>query len=465
MFSCRLSSSTRRTTAIPLPVVSAFAAMMLIGLGCTGSNDGPATADQSAVTAPPSPTAPTSPPPPTTPPVTPPAVVASQTLPILNITTDGAAPIDSKETYVPGNFRLTTETGTVLVEGGLEIRGRGNSTWDLPKKPYRVKLKTGAALLGMPSSKHWVLLANHTDKTLVRNQVAFDLSERLGMAYTPRSVQIEVILNGRYDGVYQLTEHIRIDPNRVNIPELKKGDTDADKITGGYLIEVDARRGEDYCRDSLHTGMVLCFKEPETLLEPGWEPHRAYIDDYLVQMENALYGNDFANPAGGYRTYLDVDSILNYYIIQELFKNVDGNLTYSAYLYKKRGDKIFFGPMWDFDLAIGNAAYNDADKTDGWHIRSAYWFARLFQDPAFDARLRARWAEFKAAGVFEGIFADIDRRTTHLDKAQVKNFQRWDILNVDVPPNRVVTGSYAAEVAAMKAWLRDRYNWMDAQLQ
>ncbi|MDO8341916.1 MAG: CotH kinase family protein [Cellvibrio sp.] len=410
-----------------------------------------------------------------------------ETLPVLKITTDGAAPILSKETYVNATFSLTSE-GAAAVEGTTEIRGRGNSTWSWVKKPYRLKLTNSTEMLGMPASKHWVLLANYADKTLVRNDIAFMFSRNLGMEYTVRNQHVEVTLNGAYQGVYQLVEHIRVAKDRVNIPELKVADTDAEKITGGYLMEVDFRMHKDYCInatwesfcvngvnmereatfcvDSTHGMNPFCLDTPETLLETSWSAQRDYINKYITDTEAALFGNNFTDPQLGYAAYIDVDSAINYFLINELFKNPDGAVA-SFYLYKKRNGKLFFGPIWDFDLAFGNAGYDDVDKTYGWHIRPAPWFDRLFQDPAFKTKVKERWNNAKAEGKLDYIFLYANARAAWLDKQQQKNYMLWSI--TDFAPwilhgSHGGIGSYEAEVKEMVRWQRERYQWLDTEL-
>lgn len=400
-------------------------------------------------------------------------------LPLLRIATQNGVAITSKEDYVLGDFELLDADGQRQAAGTLEIRGRGNSTWNYPKKPYRVKLTSSTALLGMPANRHWVLLANYLDKTLVRTEVAFEMSRRAGLAWTPRSVQVVVELNGEYSGVYMLTEHVRIGSQRVAIPELGQGDTDPNAITGGYLMEVDHWQGEDYCRRT-NRGVWLCFANPETLLEPGWVQQRAYIDDYIDALENALYGPQFADPATGYAAYIDVDSAVDFYLVHELFKNVDSNFFSSVFMYKKRGGKLTFGPVWDFDLAAGNAQwarfgfYDGADPT-GWHTRrqdtrtantSTNWYARLFADPAFAQKVRTRWVELKDAGAIDGLLDFVDRRAAWLSLVQVRNFERWPVLDTVLTPDlSPVLGPYPLHVDAMKSWLRARIDWIDAQLR
>ncbi|WP_331353427.1 CotH kinase family protein [Cellvibrio sp. UBA7671] len=408
-------------------------------------------------------------------------------LPVLKITTAGSAPILSKETYVNGNFELTG-VGMAPVDGALEIRGRGNSTWSWVKKPYRLKLANSTEMLGMPASKHWVLLANYADKTLMRNDIAFMLSRHLGMEYTVRNQYVEVTLNGAYQGVYQLVEHIRVGKDRVNIPELKVADTDAEKITGGYLMEVDFRMHKDYCQtafwesfcvngvnmdreaafcvDSTHGMNPFCIDTPETLLEANWSAQREYINKYITDTEAALFGNNFTDPQLGYAAYIDVDSAVNYFLINELFKNPDGAVA-SFYLYKKRNGKLFFGPIWDFDLAFGNAGYDDVDKTYGWHIRPAPWFDRLFQDPAFKAKVKARWNSAKADGKLDYVFQYAEARAAWLDKQQKENYLLWSVTDFAdwiIHGSHGGTGSYEAEVKEMIRWQRERYKWIDTEL-
>jgi hypothetical protein len=410
-------------------------------------------------------------------------------LPVLNLNTDNAAPIVSKEEYLKGSFTLT-DVGAADVSGTLDVRGRGNSTWSWSKKPYRLKLTTSTSLLGMPKGKNWVLLANYVDKTLMRNDIAFMFGRSLGFEWTPRAQYVELKLNGGYQGVYQLVEHIRVDTNRVNIPELKVADIDSDKVTGGYLMEVDfrmnknscgldiacknnidAQRAIDFCIDSTQGMDPVCLASPETLNDAAWATQRSYIEKYYADFESALFGSNFTDPTLGYAAYIDVDSAVNYYLANELFKNVDGAVA-SFFLYKKRGGKLYFGPIWDFDLSMGNAGYNGVGLTDGWHIRNASWFKQLFKDPAFQAKVTARWKALKSEGKLEYIFQYAQARATWLDKQQKKNFLTWSITDTETDINSWVqhgthggTGSYSAEVAELIRWQRLRVNWIDAQLQ
>ena len=379
-------------------------------------------------------------------------------LPVLEITTDNAAPIVSKDDYIPAQMNLRSNVvAEPAVIGGLQIRGRGNSTWGMPKKPYRLKLTDKQVLLGMPSSRDWVLLANYSDKTLMRNFVALELGSRIGLAWTPRAAFVEVYLNGRYDGVYLLTENIKVAKDRVNIAELGDTDVTPDTITGGYLLEVDFRQ-DGHTMFSATDRLPIVFQDPE---EPV-QAQEDYIKGYIDEFEAVLHSPGFADPATGYAKYIDTDSFVRWFIVNELFRNVDANMWSSCWMYKPRDGKLFMGPLWDFDIAAGNIDYNDAFKTAGWWIHDAPWFSRLFEDPAFAARARVIWNEIKADDL-PAMFESITAHATVLQQAQLNNFQRWPILENYVWPNNRIPGSYAGEVEYMGSWLTARVAWLDAQ--
>jgi CotH protein len=381
-------------------------------------------------------------------------------LPVLQITTDNSAPIVSKEVYITGQMSLVSNVpGAAAVNGGLQIRGRGNSTWDLhPKKPYRLKLTDKQPLLGMPSSKDWVLLANYSDKTLLRNAAAFDLGTRMGFPWTPRSAFVEVYINDRYDGVYQLMENIKITKDRVNIDELAAADVGADKITGGYLLEVDFREDGHTMHTSIDN-LPIVFQSPEEPV-PAQED---YIKGYINQFETVLHSSTFADPTTGYAAFIDVDSFIRWYLVNEVYRNVDANMSSSCWMYKPRGGKLVMGPLWDFDLAAGNANYNDSFKTDGWRIRTAPWFSRLFEDPAFAARVKAKWNEIRIDQL-PAMLQSITASSASLQQPQLNNFQRWPILEMYVWPNYAIPGSYAGEIDYLNTWLTARIAWMDRQI-
>ncbi len=350
-----------------------------------------------------------------------------------------------------------------IVESDLQIKGHGNTTWSLAKKPYKIKLSTKTGLLGMPAQKNWVLLPDFDDKTMLRVDVAFELSRRMKMAYTPQSQFVEAFLNGEYQGTYQLTESIEIDKNRLNIDSLGGKDVTAPKVTGGYLIEVDYNHPSDA---NFFTGGVIPVQIHDP--DPMAPAQQAYIHDYLEQVHKTLYGEYFADPVTGYAQYLDVDSFVDWYLVNEIFKNNDAIWWSSVYMYKARDGKLYCGPVWDFDLGAGNSVMNNTADPTGWwvrnpHVNNGQWMARLFEDPAFRAKVKARWNELKASQ-FDTLTTYIDQRAVYLNQTQQNNFARWPVLETQVLSEPELAGSYSGEVSYMKNWLTTRIAWMDSQI-
>jgi len=377
-------------------------------------------------------------------------------IPIINITS--ASAITSKDNYV---------TGTVAVNGNAEydsqptvpmkIKGRGNSSWSLfPKKPYRFKLDTKASLLGMPAAKDWVLLANYNDKTLMRNRIALELARRVGSDFAPESRFVEVFLNGEFLGNYLLTAQVEVQSKRVNITELTASATD---ITGGYLLELDYRLDEpNWFRTTKN--LPITIKSPDAITAP----QLAYIKKYFQDTEDALFATNFADPVNGYSKYLNSDSFVNWLLVNETTKNQDARDFSSIYYYKDRGGKLGMGPVWDFDLSSGNIDSTIAKVPENWYVRDATWFARLEHDPVFNNKFRNRWAATRNNEI-QQIFTDIDQTAAYLQLSQKKNFGRWPILDKYIWRNAVVTGSYDKEVDYMRAFLKSRVAWIDANIK
>jgi len=377
---------------------------------------------------------------------------SAQYLPTLRITTDEAAPITSKDEYVAGSVAIEPIDGSdpcALSATRMEIKGRGNTTWGMPKKPYALKLEDSAPLCGMPAAENWVLLANYADKTLLRNMVAFTLAERFGLEHTPQSHFVEVYLNGRYDGVYQLTEKIEAEDNRIELSD------------DGFVLEADDRTwAEDDVGFVTQRGTHLLIQEPGDLSEE----QTAAIQGYIEALETALYSEGFADPVNGYAKYMDTRSFIRWGLVNELFRNLDANFHSSCWMYGEDAEaKLFMGPVWDFDIAAGNADYDNGEKTEGWWVFDAAWLKRMMEDPAFRQAVTDTWNELKAEHI-DTLPALIDELAAGLAGAQENNFNRWPILDAAVWPNPQVGGSYEAELDYLKTWLSQRAAWMDGEL-
>lgn len=380
-----------------------------------------------------------------------------QNIPVVRIETAGGAGIYDKTNYVRGTITIS-DPGKLYSEveefsAPMGIRGRGNSTWGWPKKPWKVKLDEKAEILGMPADKEWALLANYADRTLLRNIVAMKLSEICGFSWTPKMRSVEVYLNDEYQGVYTFSEHKKVSSSRVAI----------DKKTDFYF-EIEENLDETTVwRTSM--GVPMMFSEPEVPTAEQFDYVRQLFNDF----EKALYSDDVA----AYEDYVDVDSFINYYIVQELTKNVDGNFRKSTFLTKEQGKKLEMYHLWDFDLTLGNCGYFDWRVGNGpqnFFIKDFAsnctpgdnWVNLMMRDPAFINRLQYRWNELMPE--FEKIPDFIDKQVLYLDKAQARNFQRWSI-NESVDWVMFPSlGSYEKEVDYLKEFYTERLEWLDKEL-
>ena len=371
-------------------------------------------------------------------------------LPVLRIDTTNAAPILDRENYVRATMTLDPNGSEFApYSGTLDIRGRGNSTWMAPKKPYRLRLDTKSALMGIASNRHWALLANWSDKSHLRSYAAAEISRATDLSFTPEYRHVEVFLNGSYEGVYQLTEHIRTGSDRVDIEEMGPEDNAGVELTGGYLMEIDARleeNNEPGFRTSRHVPVVI--KEPD----PMTAEQRNYIRNHINTFEATLFGANWTDPVNGYRRYLDVDAYIDHYLVHELARNQDTFFS-STFLTKERGDdRLVFGPMWDFDLSMGSFEQSRTTQPTGWEHRTMgpYTF-RLMSDPAFSARLVERWNALAAE--IADLPAELEALGNSLLPAIENDEARWGYeLYPDDQPD------YLAD------WLTTRTEWMSATL-
>ncbi len=372
-------------------------------------------------------------------------------VPAIYISTNGT-PILNKEDYVDGTYKIYSGTpGRILHEGALKIRGRGNSTWEMPKKPYRLKLDKKTPLLEMPENKNWALMANYADRSLIRNEVGFEVSRRMGLAYTPRQRFVDFFLNGAYQGSYNIAEHQEEGNNKINI----------DEDNGGYYLEVDGYAQSEPVYFITGKGVPVTIKFPGDDDISGMQ--KQYIEDYYAAFENALFSNNFRDPATGYRKYLDMPSFINYYLANEVSGNPD--MLWSMKMYKKSsGDpKLYTGPVWDFDLAVNNDnRLGDASQKlmmdEAHYIRQ--WMDRLKQDGTFRQEVRQRWNVIKAS--LNTIPAYADSVAQALQYSQKPNFMRWNILSEPNIHLSWYTGkTYEDYVLFLSEYFKNRILWLD----
>ena len=379
-------------------------------------------------------------------------------LPIIYINTDGVA-IDSKEDYVKGVASIIGgENYPDLVEAEMKIKGRGNSTWwqggVWGKKPYQIKFDDKTKVLNIPKDKKWVLLAELSDKSLIRNKISREMGDISRFDYVPKAEYVELFINDQHAGTYLIGQKVEESKNRVNI---------GDK---GYLIEIDQTNRID--EDDVYFTTDGWSKFPSNLFnikEPSLELNSSeynLIKNHIIDFEEALFGDNFTDADLGYRAFIDLDSFIDWYLINEICKNQDAATYSSIYFNYIPGEKIKMGPLWDFDLAYGNVDYSNATYPEGFHIKSNPWYKRMFEDPYFNSLVKDRFLYYETN--LDMLLNKIDLIEKYLEKSQQKNFEIWPILGQYVWPNPVYYDTHHEEVEHLKDWIEQRMTWLKTWL-
>ena len=372
-----------------------------------------------------------------------------------------------KENYIESITSILGTDGQVL-QDTAGIRLRGNASKDFPKKPYRIKFAHKHHVLGSAAkAKKWSLVNNYGDKSLMRNIVAFRVSEACGLAYTPFCQAVDVLLNGEYMGCYQLSDKIDVRKGRVEIDEMQPTDNAGEALTGGYMWEIDAYVDNEPQPYYSPYGISVTLHSPEDD-QITWE-QRSYFEDYYSTMEAAVFRSSFRDTT--WRKYVDHRSFAQYFLANQYCGNPDW--LWSCYMYKQRGDDhAYTGPVWDFDLAFDNdnRIYPVANHTDwiyGIVSDTHKQFARhiVFADSRAREDMKERWHEARNHGInADELVAFVDSIAGELEQSQHLNFLRWPILWQYVHQNPVAPGSFRAEVDRIKDYLKMRVEWMDRKL-
>ena len=402
-------------------------------------------------------------------------------LPTLSYHTySGIEPYD-KTHELESEMCIIYDDGTRLQEYPILVRERGNgSRYELFKKrPYRIKFNDGkthhmlrgSSLESPAKAKKWTLIPNWRDKSLMRNNIAFEMSRRLGLSYTPWIQNVDVIVNGQYKGNYQLCDQITVDRNRVEITDMQPEDLDESSITGGYLMEITNSGGEAYHFYSNHGSIPVDVKSPDAdEIAPA---QFSYIRDAFNEMESKLWTDNYQHFEKGYRSRLDLDSFLRLFLVGEFSGNNDA--MWSVYLYKERDDDLFhFGPVWDFDLSMDNDQrtypangqpdwlFNYGSAVTG--LRS--FVNRILSDPSAVDRLSSIWGNLRDSGAFsqDSLWAFVDSLGAVMDESQKLNFTRWDNLGQLLTLQQFAPGTYQGELDIIKNYLDERIRWIDKKL-
>jgi hypothetical protein len=363
-------------------------------------------------------------------------------IPHIYIVTENESPIDSKENYLNATITINGNKTYNDFKGIGKIKGRGNSTWTLPKKPYRFKLDNKASLLGLPAEKDWVLLANYLDETHLLNAVALKIGKLIRMPFTNNIIPVEVTLNGEYQGCYMFTEQVEVKPNRVNVG------------SDGLLLNMDTQYEDPWQFLSATYDIPILIKDPELKNQAEVEA----IKTQFEYLESLIASESF--PHTNYWNVLDDDALGDYIMVQLFTGNEEINHPKSTYIHKTAKGKYTMGPLWDFDWAFG---FNGLDKHFVNYDRPLFWsppiegtsfFARLMSDPYMKALVREKWASFRN-NHYEELMRYIDDYAALIYDARHRDYLKWQRGNAN----------YEEDVQALKEWLKNRAYFMESYIE
>jgi hypothetical protein len=371
-----------------------------------------------------------------------------------------------------GNRNQLTDFCNVY-RGKIAIELRGSSSRNFPQKPYRFETEDSlgnnlnVSLLGMPKENDWILYATYRDTTLIHNAIAYGISNEMGR-YASRTRFCELALNGDYRGIYVLMEKIKRDKNRVDISAMDADDVAGDSLTGGYIIKIDKSAGENNggWRSSRGIQYLYDYPKPAEIVYD----QAAYIQKFMDEFEQAMTDDWTMGPLPGYLRYIDRDSFVDHFIVNEFCKNCDA-YRISAFMHKDRdskGGKLIMGPVWDMDLSLDDAYYpEDRGLIKGWEVdyrlrrpndmQPPFWWEKLAHDPSFEAPAKARWQELRT-GILQKdrLDARIDSLVTLTAEARERHFRKW--------PGILNGSAYESKILRMKDWISVRLDWIDANI-
>ena len=374
-------------------------------------------------------------------------------LPIVIVNTPNSEPIINKTNWMVGaTITIVNPDMSIDYQGTLSIKGRGNSTWGYPKKPYTIRFDKKGMVLGMKEHKHWVLLANWMDRTLMRNAVAFEIARNTDLEWTPSGRFVEVLLNGKHLGNYYLCEQIKVSENRVNIAKAVPTFTDYESITGGYIFELDTNYDEVFKFKSTRKDLPWMFKEPDEVNDAQFK----WAVNYVNEMEDALCDSaKFANRK--YADYMNLESYVDWWFVNELTMNNESSHPKSCYMYKNANGKMTAGPVWDYDWGTFTSW-----STTSFRGKNDLYYPQLFNDPIFVTMIKTRWATFKPD--FETKIPNfIEEIRNQIKESNAINAPMWPIN--ERKTNGDESMSFDDAVDKLKSAYISKLNWLDMQIQ
>jgi len=421
-----------------------------------------------------------------------PTVFTTSHLPIVIVNTNGQD--------IPNENKITAHMGIIdngpgetnylsdpynHYDGFIGIELRGSSTQWFPKKQFAVETRdslgenNNVSLFGMPEENDWIFNAPYTDKSLMRNVLIYNMARDAGR-YASRSHYFELVLNGDYRGVYVLLEKVKRDENRVDITTLNPNDVSGDDLTGGYIIKIDKWDGENvggwYSEPQLenYSGFYYQYHYPKP--DDIVTEQQGYIINYIDNFEQVIINENSSDSISGYANIINWYSFVDFLIMQEIAKNVDG-YRLSNYMYKDNDSndgRLVAGPIWDFNLGFGNADYYEGWDTQGWQVDAIlpsddfgnpFWWSLIWSDENFRWSVQQRWYELRQNMLSNSaVNTVIDSLQDHIGVAADRNFERWSTLGEYVWPNYFIGETYEEEVEYLRDWIMTRMEWMDNEL-
>ena len=375
-------------------------------------------------------------------------------LPALYITLNNDTPFSdvTLNQYIAGTYTIVYGKEGGIYEQPIFVKGRGNYSWSNPKKPYTVQLGRPAEFLGMNSAKKWVLLGEFVDKTLLRTYLTFNLARDISQGeFNPDCRYADVYLNGKYNGLYVITDSVQIYPNRVDIDE----ETEA-------LFEIEATYRHDdhtYCVDMRNGSHHIVYKKPDDddILKEKRFDNLAKFQDFFDEFHTAL-GEGYAE----FSKYINVESFVNWYIVNELVKNYDSAFTSSCYTYIKDGI-LYMGPLWDYHTCYGNQEVATCRIPTGYHVRTSPWFSVMMDDEKFNRLVCERWTQLTKAGVIDNFVEQIPGIIKNMAESVELNYELWPgaLRESGLRGRRFSKFTFEEEVDYLVDWLWERIYWLD----
>ena len=422
----------------------------------------------------------------------------SSNLPIVVINTNGQTIND--EPGIVANLGIINNSNGVRnnltdpfneYNGKAKVEFRGCSSQNFPKKSLGIELRnvnfplldSAVALFGFPKESDWTLNASYTDKTFLRDALAYRLSNQMGQ-YASRTKHVEVIINGQYMGLYVFQEKVKRDPGRIAVSKLEPIDASASKITGGYVVKIDKWCGNQstHTWQSSHPAagstnahhFIVDYPNDSNITTAQFN----YIKTYVNAFETTMSGSGFANATNGYPKYLKDSTFIDHFLLQEIAKNNDA-WRFSTYFHKERdsrGGKLRMGAIWDFNLAWGFLNNNSAPNYTGWQYQAPgdpsfavpFWVSKLLTDCKLTLKTVKRYEDLRS-GVLQTALINqyVDSMTVVLAEATSRNFVRWPTLSTMIWTDghgSYVGANVADEVNYLKTWINNRLAWMDGNM-